>query len=170
MEDHQMKKMFGILVAVLPSTQLLILLLLWSPAMADDRDGLTGNWKLLSFYTEDAQSKERNNVYGEHPKGYAAITPEGRLFAVVTADGRKTPQSTEEQAAAFRSMIAYTGKYRVEGNKFITTVDAAWNEGWMGSEQVRFWRLEGNTLIITTALMTNPNGGMMTGTLVWERE
>jgi hypothetical protein len=89
---------------------------------------------------------------------------------VVTADGRKTPQSTEEQAAAFKSMIAYTGKYRVEGNKFITTVDAAWNEGWMGSEQVRFWKVEGNRLSITTALMTNPNGGMMTGTLVWERE
>jgi hypothetical protein len=137
---------------------LLILLLLWSPALADDREGLIGNWKLLSFYTEDAQTKDRNNVYGEHPKGYAAITPEGRLFAVVTADGRKTPQSTEEQAAAFKSMIAYTGKYRVEGNKFITTVDAAWNEGSMGSEQVRFWKVEGNRLSITTALMTNPNG------------
>jgi hypothetical protein len=129
------RKIFEVQATPSASTQLLILLLLWSPALADDREGLIGNWKLLSFYTEDAQTKDRNNVYGEHPKGYAAITPEGRLFAVVTADGRKTPQSTEEQAAAFKSMIAYTGKYRVEGNKFITTVDAAWNEGWMGSEQ-----------------------------------
>jgi len=38
-------------------------------------------------------------------------------------------------------MIAYTGKYRLEGNKFITTVDAAWNEEWVGAEQIRFWRL-----------------------------
>jgi hypothetical protein len=170
MGGEEVKKIFDVLATVSVSAQLLILLLLWSPALADDREGLIGNWKLLSFYTEDAQTKERNNVYGEYPKGYAAITPEGRLFAVLTADGRKIPQSTEEQAAAFKSMIAYTGKYRVEGNKFITTVDAARNEGWTGSEQVRFWRVEGNKLIITTALMVNPNGGMMTGTLVWERE
>ena len=27
-----------------------------------------------------------------------------------------------------RSMTAYTGRFRVEGDKFITTVDGAWNE------------------------------------------
>jgi hypothetical protein len=165
-----MKKKFEVLCTVSASTLLLISIVLRSPAVADDRVGLTGNWKLLSFYTEDAETKRRNNLYGEHPKGYAALTPEGRLFAVVTADGRKTPQTTDEQAAAFKSIIAYTGKYRVEGNKFIATVDAAWNEGWMGTEQVRFWRVEGNRLSITTAPMTSPNGGMMIGTLVWERE
>jgi hypothetical protein len=164
--------MFAVLASVVPSVQLVTLFFVATSALADDRNGLTGNWKLVSFYTEDAQTKERINVYGERPKGYAAITPDGRLFAVVTAEGRKSPQTADEQAAAFRSMIAYTGKYRVEGHKFITTVDAAWNEGWIGSEQVRFWQLEGNRLSITTALMTNPNqnGGMMVGTLVWERE
>jgi len=170
MEEGKMKKKFDVLCSVSLSTLLLLLLVLWTPAMADERDGLIGNWKLLSFYTEDAETKQRNNLYGEHPKGYAALTPEGRLLAVVTADGRKTPQTTDEQAAAFKSMIAYTGKYRVVGNKFITTVDAAWNEGWMGTEQVRFWKVEGNRLSITTAPMTSPNGSMMIGTLMWERE
>jgi hypothetical protein len=67
------------------------------------------------------------------------------------------PQTKDEQSAAFRSMIAYTGRYRVEKDKFITTVDLAWNEAWVGTEQVRFWRVDGDKLGIITAPMPNPN-------------
>jgi hypothetical protein len=77
------------------------------PALADDRDKLIGNWKLISLYTEDAQSKQRVNPYGEQPKGHAMITAD-RLCALIAADGRKPPQTSDEQAAAFRSLIAYT--------------------------------------------------------------
>jgi hypothetical protein len=59
-----------------------------SSALADDMEKLLGNWKLVSFYTEDVQTKQRNNVYGEHPDGFAGFTP-GRFFAFATADGRK---------------------------------------------------------------------------------
>lgn len=147
-----------------------------SPALAQDKandpEKLLGNWKLVSFFTEDVQTKERNNVYGEHPNGYLGFTPQGRFFAHVTADGRKVPQTPEEQAAAYRSMLAYTGKYRVEGEKFVAKVDVAWNEGWVGTEQARFWRVEGNKLHITTAPFPNPKvaGNMVIGTLVWEKE
>jgi hypothetical protein len=165
-----MKRIPQTLTAV-STTTLLALCVLNLPAVADERDKLIGNWKLVSLYTEDAQTKQRVNPYGEQPKGYAAITRD-RLFAFVTSDGRKVPQTTDEQAAAFRSMIAYTGKYRVEKDKFITTVDLAWNEAWVGTEQVRFWRVDGDTLSIITAPMPNPNtpGGTMIGTVVWEQE
>ena len=150
-----------------------ILLLLSSSALADDREKLLGSWKLVSFFTEDVQTKQRSNVFGEHPDGFAGITLE-RLFAFVAAEGRKAPQAPEEQAAAYRSMIAYSGKWRLEGGKFITKVDIAWNPGWVGTEQVRFWRVEGDKLFITTAPfpIPNPNGmeKMMIGNLVWEKE
>ena len=48
--------------------------------------------------------------------------------AVVTADGRKVPATDAERADALRSMIAYTGRYRVEEGKVVTRVEAAWNE------------------------------------------
>ncbi|HEY7298662.1 MAG TPA: lipocalin-like domain-containing protein [Xanthobacteraceae bacterium] len=158
-------------VAVL-MTQLYLLCFLAIPAAAQDREKLLGNWKLVSFYTEDVQSKQRNDLYGAHPNGHIGFTPDGRFFALVAADGRKPPQTPDDQAAAFRSMIAYTGKYRLEGDKFITKVDVAWNEGWTGTEQVRFWRVEAGKLYITTAPIPNPNvpGGMVIGTLVWEKE
>jgi hypothetical protein len=140
--------------------------------MGIDAERLAGNWKLVSCFTEDVQTKQQNNVYGEHPNGYMGFTPAGRFFGLITADKQTAPQTTEEQAAAYRSMLAYTGKWRLEAEKFIVKVDAAWNEGWVGTEQVRFWRLDGNKLLITSAPIPNPNaaGSMMIGTLVWEKE
>lgn len=157
-------------VAAVLGAQLVLCVLLGLPAVADDREKLLGEWKLVTLYTEDVDTKQRINVYGERPSGYAAFTPGGRLLAFVTADGRKPPQNSEEQAAAFRTMIAYTGKFRVEGEKFITKVDVAWNEGWVGTDQVRFWRVEGDKLYITSAPIPNPNGGKIVAIVVWERE
>jgi Lipocalin-like domain len=149
---------------------LIIVLVLNSSARADEK--LLGNWKLVSFFTEDVQTKERNDVYGERPEGFIGFTPAGRFFAVITAAGRKAPQASEEQAAAYRSLIAYTGKWRIEGDKFITKVDVAWNPGWVNTEQVRFWKVDGNKLFVITAPIPNPNvaGRMVIGTLVWERD
>jgi hypothetical protein len=141
-----------------------------APVHADD--ALVGNWKLVSFYTMDAQSKQRTNTYGEHPTGAIGFTPGGRFFAFVTADNRKPATTAEDQAAAFKAMIAYTGKYRVEGDSFITKVDVAPNPALVGTEQVRFWNIIDGKLNITTAPLPNPNspGGTLIGTLVWERE
>jgi hypothetical protein len=148
-------------------------LLVSSAALADDTEKLLGTWKLVSFFTEDVQTKQHNNIYGEHPEGRIGFTP-GRFFAVTTAEGRKAPQTPEEQAAAYRTLTAYTGKWRVDGEKFITKVDVAWNPAWVGTEQIRFWRLEENRLVITSApiLFPNPNrpDRLVVAHLVWEKE
>jgi hypothetical protein len=141
-------------------------------SQAHANEALLGNWKLVSFYTEDTQTKQRNNAYGEHPTGAIGFTPAGRFFAFATADKRNPPKTTEDQAAAFRTVIAYTGQWRVEGDKFITKVDVAANPAMVGTEQVRFWHVKDGKLQITTAPLPNPNvaGSTMVGTLVWERE
>ena len=124
---------------------LVILLLLSSSALADDAEKLLGNWRLVHFFTEDMQTKQRTNSYGEHPNGFIGFTPD-RFYAFVTAESRNAPQTPEEQAASYRTIIAYTGKWRLEGEKFITKVDVAWNPGWVGTDQIRFWRMEGDKL------------------------
>src|SRR5215470_9920076 len=53
-------------------------------AAADDREQLLGNWKLVSVYAEDVQTKQRYNPYGDHPTGYIAFTSAGRFFALIT--------------------------------------------------------------------------------------
>jgi hypothetical protein len=140
--------------------------------MTDDSEKLVGDWKLASFFTEDVATKERTNMYGENPTGYLIVTPGRRFVGLVTADGQKSARTPEEQAAAYRTMLAYTGKLRLDGEKFIVEVDAAWNKDWVGTQQVRFWRLEDNKLLITTAPFPNANvpGSTVIGTLVWEME
>ena len=53
----------------------------------------------------------------------------------------------------FRTMLSYTGFYRFEEDKFITTVDVSWNELWAGTDQVRSYTLDGDRLDIMTAWM-----------------
>ncbi len=136
------------------------------------REKLVGSWKLLSFVAEDIQTKERTNPYGEHPNGYIAFLPTDRIFVFFTADGRKPPQLPEDESAAFRSMIAASGKYHLEGDKFIAKLDLAWNEGWVGTDQVRFYKLEGDKLYIKTAPLppTYPGGKTTRGFLILEKE
>jgi hypothetical protein len=134
------------------------LLLLSGGANAADKDRIIGTWKLVAVTYEDAQTKERTPVLGEHPRGYQIATPEGRWIALVTANGRPVPKTDEERAKALRSMIAYSGRYRVEDNKVITKVEVAWNEAWVGGEQVRFLRFEGDDVLnIESPPMPHPN-------------
>ncbi len=153
----------------------LALLLAAVPARADDasdREKIVGTWKLVSVVYEDQESKARTPVLGQHPKGYQIATPEGRWLALVTADGRKVPQTDEERAQALRTMISYSGRYRVEGGKVITKVEVAWNEAWVGGEQVRFIRFEGDLLHIESPPMPHPNvGGKVVRVIVtWQRD
>jgi Lipocalin-like domain len=79
------------------------------------------------------------------------------MMALHTAEQRKKPDTDEDCIAAFRSMAAYSGIYRVEGDKWTTTVDVAWTEAWTGSDQIRFFKLEGDTLTVTTTWLPHPN-------------
>ena len=82
-----------------------------NPAFADDRAALIGIWKLVSWETEWQDGSERAPIYGKKPKGYIIFTAQGRMMAVLEAEGRKVPQTDEESAAAFRSMTAYWGVF-----------------------------------------------------------
>src|ERR1035437_8793438 len=134
------------------------LLLMSGPAQAADKDRIVGTWKLVSVVYEDAQTKELKPVLGEHPRGYQIATPEGRWLALVTADGRPVPKTDEERAKALRTMIAYSGRYRVEDGKVITKGEAGGKGAGAGGETVPFIRFEGDDLLHTEAPpMPHPN-------------
>ena len=137
---------------------------------ADD-EKLLGTWKLVSCFMEDVETKERKAVWGERPNGYLTLTTGGHWIVVQTAEGRKVPQTDDDRSAAFRSMLAYCGKYRVEGRKIIVNVDIAWDESWSGTEQVRFFSIEGDRLHIEAAPQRYANFGdsVMRAVLIWQR-
>jgi Lipocalin-like domain len=154
------------------AVMLLLLVLFAAPAHADDKAAIVGTWKLVSVVYEDVASGERTPVLGEHPKGVQIATPQGRWLALVTAENRPIPKTEAERARALQGMIAYTGRYRVEDGKVITKVEAAWNEAWVGTEQVRAIRFEGNRLFIESPPMPHPNVNDKTVRVIviWERE
>jgi len=148
----------------------LIAALLPFPSLADDSAKVVGTWRLSSFMNEFQDGSEPMAAYGKNATGYIVFTPEGRMMAIVEAEGRKAPQTDEDRAAAFRTIIAYTGTVRFEGDRFITKVDVSWNPAWVGTEQVRTYALSDDRLQIVSPWVMSPNLGKMTrATVVWRR-
>jgi hypothetical protein len=139
---------------------------------ASERPALVGVWKLLSYQTEFQDGSPKRAMFGERPTGYIIFTSEGRLMAVIEAEGRKAPSSESDRAALLKTLIAYSGKYRVEGDQWITSVDTAWNPAWDGTDQVRTFRIVGNRLMVTStwaAAVNFPGSPPSRGSLVFER-
>ena len=131
---------------------------------------LIGSWKLVSWQViVDGQPQD---LFGTKPKGALILTENGRAIALTTAENRTAGDSDAQRAALHMSMLAYTGRYRVEGDEFVTTVDVSWNEAWNGTEQRRKFRLEGNRLRIESAPAPSLlfPGKVDYRRIVWERE
>ncbi|MGV8989537.1 MAG: lipocalin-like domain-containing protein [Cypionkella sp.] len=128
-----------------------------------------GFWKLVSLRFVISDTGESGDMYGADPVGYLVMTAEGRMMAVITANGRDPAQG---EAALFNTMMAYSGAFRIEGeDQFITDVEVSWHPGWVGTEQARTFSVQGDTLFITTAETTHPQfpGGTGRGVLEWHR-
>jgi hypothetical protein len=140
------------------------------PAAAD-QNAVVGSWKMVSYQRVVDNGTPRNGL-GEHPRGVVIFTPEGRMVLLTTADGRKSATTDEGRAELWKSMVAYTGKYRIEGNNLITSVDVSWNEEWNGTEQLRHFKIDGDQLIFTTSPAPSPiyPGKSYYAKAVFERE
>lgn len=139
----------------------------------DPSTALVGTWRLLSIQIEMADTKERVDLYGPHPMGRIIFTSSGRLISIATAGDRGEPTDQASTAKLFGSMMAYSGTYRVaEDDQAIFKLDLSWHPGWVGTEQVRFFKIEGDRLSIRTGLQTHPAhpGKQVYGVIEWERE
>ena len=91
--------------------------------MANEEKLIVGVWKLVSVMYEDQETKAMTPIMGDNPRGYQIATPEGRWLALATPSGRTAPATDEERAQAFRTMIGYSGRYRVNGSTITTKVE-----------------------------------------------
>jgi Lipocalin-like domain len=151
----------------------LLLILPASAARCADNP-LIGTWKLKSYLREVAATGERYNERGEHPNGYLSYAADGRMYAIITWENRITPQdvvpTNDERIKLFGTMISYAGTYTFDAEKVVHHVDISWNQNWTGTDQVRFYKLDGDTLTITSALGKNfTDGREGRSILVWER-
>jgi hypothetical protein len=140
-----------------------------SDATHTDSADLVGTWKFVSYLLTDAQGKNVN-VMGEHPDGYLIYTPEGRMMVIVVAENRKPPATDADRIALHKFMVAYSGRYTVDGGKVIHHVDVSWNQAWTGTDLVRFFKREADKLVITTSpTQYGPKEAQQVSTLTLQR-
>ena len=146
-----------------------ILLVVMAASFAAERDVLVGNWRLVSFEREYQGSADREFPMGKLPTGYILFLSEGRMAVVITGEGRKAPSTDQDRASLFNSLVAYTGAYRVDGDKWITTVDVSANPTLVGTEQTRSFRITGDRLQEMTAWASRPDNRMARAVITYER-
>ena len=141
-------------------------------AMADEAaKQLVGSWRLTSWVIE-VVGGEAAQPFGPNPKGRALFTPDGFSAFMIARPDRKPATNDADSAALLKSLMVYTGKFTLDGDKLTTNVDLSWNEILTGTAQVRFFKLEGDKLSIRTAEQASAvyPGKKVVGTLTWERE
>jgi hypothetical protein len=136
---------------------------------SDPGSALIGTWKLLAVRFEFADGGGSREPFGPAPRGRLIVTGTGDFMTVITSADRAVMRDT---IRLFETMMAYAGKFRLEGNKLVISCDLSWYPDWVGTEQVRFFELDGDKLSIRTAKQTHPRypDRLGYGVIDWTRE
>ncbi len=141
---------------------------------AATKDFLVGTWKMLSAIREIVGTGEKSEWFGAEAKGYLSYSSEGRMIVFIVRGDRKTPRASvpidEERIELYNSMLSFAGTYTVDGDKVIHHIDMSWNQAWTGTDQTRFYKLDGKTLTLRAAPRKDQQDGQESVyTLVWEK-
>ncbi|HLX15853.1 MAG TPA: lipocalin-like domain-containing protein [Bradyrhizobium sp.] len=150
------------------------LLVALGPTVAAANDNpLLGTWRLKSFVREVAGTGERYNQLGEHPDGYISYAADGRMLGFLVSDEQPRPRAEptdEERIRLHKAMLAYGGTYTLSPGKVVHHVDIEWDGRRLGTDQIRFYTIEGDKLMIKTEPNKSPvDGREGVGILTFER-
>jgi hypothetical protein len=136
---------------------------------------MIGVWKLVS--SEFRTSKgDVIHPLGENALGQLILTPSGYMSGQLMRPERPrfsgpdlSTGTLEEIKNAFEGFVSYYGPYEidVENQKLITHVEGSLYPNWVGDDQIRFFELSENRLILKT-LPIRLGEEEFVGILVWE--
>jgi hypothetical protein len=139
--------------------------------IADQKNELVGRWKLLSASSTTSKGERSETPYGSSPTGFLTYG-EGRVTALISYDGRKPLSigggNLEEQAEAFKTFLAYAGRYTLSGDKVTHHVEISSIQNYVGRDLIRSVKFEGDQITLVTP-PTRMNGKLQTVELVWQR-
>lgn len=101
------------------------------------------------------------------------MTSDGHWIVIITGANRHPAKTAEEKIALFDSVLAYSGKYSVQGNKITIDVDMSASEVFTRAQvQTRFFKLDGEKMIVRTPEIISAAlpGKKIVGTNIFERE
>jgi Lipocalin-like domain len=135
----------------------------------DPKSALIGTWELLSVQFESADTGERQDLFGSTPHGRLVLTDAGDFMTVIVSGDRA---SMHDVARLFETMMAYAGKFDIDGDKIIISCDLSWHPSWVGTKQVRFFKLDDEKLHLRSSKQTHPRHPekLGYGLIDWRRE
>jgi hypothetical protein len=138
-------------------------------------DKLVGTWKLVSAVSTPSNGERSETPYGPSPIGFLTYTADGRVTALISHGGRKALSVgggalalTEEQAEAFKTFLAYGGRYTLSGDTVTHNVEISSIQNYVGKDLVRSVKFQGDQIILVTP-PTLVNGKIQTVELIWRR-
>lgn len=129
-----------------------------------DSSPLLGAWKFVSATRTDPQTGAVTPGPEPQPYGYLIFLPD-RMFAFISI--KAPPPGSQDGPPRKPFIMAYSGPFTVAEGSFTTSVDMTSIDGWLGTEQKRFYKLDGDTLDVVPAAQ---DGSPMRGRLLWRRE
>lgn len=128
----------------------------------------------MSFTEEDQKTGAVTYPMGKDASAIVIYAADGYACTIFTSEGRKpalAAQATDHEAVQlYRSMVAFAGRYQLDGNKLIYGPEISWNETWNGTRQERLFRIEGNNLQVKSVpTVTTLTGNHTIFSLAWER-
>ena len=117
---------------------------------------------------------QKTDLFGTRPTGSISYGPDCRMYAILIKEGRKAPASLvptdTERLDLYSGLIAYAGTFTIDGDKVSHHIDASWNQAWMGTTQVRQFKIDGKTLHIKSLPAKNALDGRESSTvLIWNK-
>ncbi len=124
------------------------------------KNEIIGTWLLESFLIESPEKEQRN--WGTNAQGLLIYTPSGHMSVSINRNVEK--KSAVEAENYFDSILFYSGTFSVDGKTVKHQVTQASNPNRIGKEQVRFAKLENNTLTLTS-----PDESFGRAILTWKK-
>ena len=143
---------------------------------ADSLPILIGTWRLVSYETKTS-SGEIRHPFGQHPVGQLFYDLHGNMSAHVLRVDRLAFASDDsgrgtdaEVRSAFEGHTSYFGTYAIDPSARTVThhVHGASYPNWMGHDQIRYFRIDGSRLVLSTPPILE-RGESLEFTLTWER-
>jgi len=151
-----------------------ITIALLSAALAQPQSAVVGTWKLVSAISTNDKGVVKDS-FGKNPLGFITYTADGRMSVIITSSDRRalsvndrTAAPVAERAEAFATMVAYAGRYAFTGDKVVHHVEASAMPNQVGTDLVRFAKLDGDRLTLRTPPM-QAGGEQVVAELVWQR-
>lgn len=139
--------------------------------MTSDVERLVGTWKLVSASSTTSKGERNETPYGANPLGFLTYTEEGRVTSLISYGGRKSLSvgaTPEEQALAFNTFLAYTGRYTLSGDKVTHHIEVSSIQNYVDKDLVRSLKFLGDQIALVTP-PTLVNGKIQTIELIWQR-